>query len=500
MTITITSQRLRAADTVQDQAPAGPARLGEFGCLVGGRDVRTGNITEVRSPFDRSLVARVHRAGPREIEAAIADAGRAFRVTRALPSWKRAAILESASAGITARREDLAQTIALEAGKPIKTARIEVDRAAFTFKIAAEETKRIGGEIVALDWLPGLEGREAYVRRVPLGPVAGITPFNFPLNLVAHKVAPALAAANPILIRPATQTPVSSLKLGSILVEAGWPKEAVAVLPSSTKDAAPLVEDERIKLLSFTGSPAVGWDLKRRAGRKRVTLELGGNAGVIVHHDADVAYAAERIVWGGFTYSGQTCISVQRIYAHEEVHDALVTQIVDRVRRLKSGDPLSEDTDLGPLIDDVAARRVQEWLDEAVNAGAVVLTGGVRHGSLWEPTVVASLPPTVRMSCQEVFAPIVSIDKYTDVAKAIRSVNDSEYGLQAGIFTHDDRVIAAASDDIEVGGLIVNDVSMFRVDHMPYGGVKLSGFGREGVRYAIEEMTEQKLVAVNRRR
>ena len=499
-TIVSTSQRLRSVDQIQDQAPSGPARLGEFGCLVGGREIHTGEINEVRSPFDRSLVALVHRAGPQEIERAIADADAAFRVTRALPSWKRAEILEAASTGIAARREDLAQTIALEAGKPIKTARIEVDRAAFTFKIAAEETKRIVGEIVALDWLPGLEGREAYVRRVPLGPVAGITPFNFPLNLVSHKVAPALASGDPIIVRPATQTPVSALKLGRILVEAGWPREAVAVVPSSTNDATPLVEDERIKLLSFTGSPAVGWDLKRRAGRKRITLELGGNAAVIVHHDADVAYAAERIVWGGFAYSGQTCISVQRVYAHETVYDSLVKEVLERVRRLKTGDPLSEDTDLGPLIDGVAAARVQEWLDEAIKAGAVVLTGGARNGWVWEPTVVASLPSTVRMSCQEVFAPVVSIDKYSDIAKAIRSVNDSEYGLQAGIFTHDDRVIAAASDDIDVGGLMVNDVSMFRVDHMPYGGVKLSGFGREGVRYAIEEMTERKLVTVNRRR
>ncbi len=494
-----TPARLRATETLRENASSDVATLGQFGFLLAGRSVETGAVVEVRSPYDRSLVAVVHRAGPQDIERAIALAAAAFHTTRKLPSWKREEILQSIAAGIAGRREELARTIALEAGKPIKTARGEVDRAAFTFKLAAEETKRIGGEIVSLDWQPGLEGREAHVRRVPLGPVAGITPFNFPLNLVAHKVAPALAAGNPIILRPATQTPVSSLKLGGLLVEAGWPRDAIAVLPSSTTDAAPLVEDDRIKLLTFTGSPAVGWDLKRRAGRKRLTLELGGNAAVIVHHDADIAYAAERIVWGGFVYSGQTCISVQRVYAHERVYEALVGEILGRVRKLKTGDPMSEDTDLGPLIDGVAARRVQEWLDEAVAAGAVVLTGGTRNGSVWEPTVVASLPPTVRMSCQEVFAPIISIDKYSEIARAIASVNESEYGLQAGIFTHDDRVIAAAVDDIEVGGVMVNDVSTFRIDHMPYGGVKLSGFGREGVRYAIEEMTEQKLVTFNRR-
>src|SRR2546427_9291575 len=378
-TIVSTSQRLRSVDQIQDQAPSGPARLGEFGCLVGGREIHTGEINEVRSPFDRSLVALVHRAGPQEVERAIVDADAAFRVTRALPSWKRAEILEAASTGIAARREDLAQTIALEAGKPIKTARIEVDRAAFTFKIAAEETKRIVGEIVALDWLPGLEGREAYVRRVPLGPVAGITPFNFPLNLVSHKVAPALASGDPIIVRPATQTPVSALKLGRILVEAGWPREAVAVVPSSTNDATPLVEDERIKLLSFTGSPAVGWDLKRRAGRKRITLELGGNAAVIVHHDADVAYAAERIVWGGFAYSGQTCISVQRVYAHETVYDSLVKGGLERVRRVENRGPPSEGTPFGPPLHRGAGGRGQGRVGGTGKTSAGVLTRGAPH-------------------------------------------------------------------------------------------------------------------------
>ena len=401
------------------------------------------------------------------------------------------------SATIAARHEELARTIALEAGKPIKTARAEVDRAVFTFKIAAEETKRIPGEIVPLDWLPGLDRREAFVRRVPLGPVAGITPFNFPLNLVAHKVAPALAAGNPVIIRPASQTPVSAILLGEIAVRAGWPAAGYSVVPSTTQDAAPLVEDERIKLLSFTGSPAVGWDLKRKAGRKRVTLELGGNAAVIVHRDANLTYAAERIVWGGFSYAGQSCISAQRIYVHADVYDTLTTDLVRRTASLKTGNPLSDEVDVGPVIDDVAADRIGEWLDEARAAGAKVLVGGQRTGRVWTPTILSAVPSTARVDCQEVFAPIITVHAYGEVDEALAAAAASDYGLQAGVFTNDVRVIDAAVERIDVGGLMINDVPTFRVDHMPYGGVKLSGFGREGVKYAIEEMTEMKLVAVN---
>jgi acyl-CoA reductase-like NAD-dependent aldehyde dehydrogenase len=498
--LTTTPTRLRGeTEPGARTISGGQPRLGEFGILLGGEALRTGHTFEVRSPYDGSLVAVVHRAGPAEIERAIAYAADAFTITRKLPSWKRAAILEAIGATIGQQREDLAQTIALEAGKPIKTARLEVDRAAFTFKVAAEETKRIGGEIVPLDWLPGLENREAYVRRVPLGIVAGITPFNFPLNLVAHKVAPALASGDPVIIRPATQTPISALKLGQIALQAGWPREAYAVVPSTTKDASPLVEDDRIKILSFTGSPAVGWDLKRRAGRKRITLELGGNAAVIVHQDADVAYAAERVAWGGFSYAGQSCISAQRIYVHQDVYDEFAAELVRRTTLLKAGDPLAEDTDLGPVIDHVAAERVEEWIEEAKAAGARVLVGGSRKGSVWQPTVIESAPSNVRVNCQEVFAPVVTLQKYRDVNQAIAAASESDFGLQAGIFTHDDRVIARAVDEIEAGGIMVNDVSTFRVDHMPYGGVKLSGFGREGIRYAIEEMTEMKLVTVNHR-
>src|SRR5579884_604674 len=321
----------------------------ELGAIVGGKELRTGDTYEVRSPYDQSLVAVIHRAGPADIEAAIAGAVRAFETTRRLPAWKRSEILNAIAAAIDAARDDFARTIALEAGKPIKTARAEAERAAFTFRVAAEETKRIYGEIVPLDWIPGNDGRVAHVRRIPLGPVAGISPFNFPLNLVSHKVAPALAAGNPIVLRPASQTPISALKLGRILLEAGWPDEGIAIVPSTTSDAAPLVEDERIKLLTFTGSPVVGWGLKNRAGMKRVTLELGGNAAVVVNADADAQYAAERIVWGGTANAGQTCISAQRVYHHESL-DAFADDLVQRFEKLVVGDPLDEATDVGPLI------------------------------------------------------------------------------------------------------------------------------------------------------
>jgi acyl-CoA reductase-like NAD-dependent aldehyde dehydrogenase len=475
------------------------ARLGEFGILLNGEWIRTGSTFEVRSPYDASLIAVVHYAGPAEIERAIVEAERAFAVTRTLPSWKRAAMLRSIANTIAQRREELAQVIALEAGKPIRTARLEVDRAIFTFEIAAEETKRIHGEILSLDWLPGTEGREAHVRRVPLGPVAGITPFNFPLLLVAHKAAPAMASGNPILIRPAPRTPVSALRIGEIILEAGWPKNACAVIPCTIDDTARIVEDDRIRLLSFTGSPAVGWGLKTRAGRKRVALELGGNAAVIVHSDADIAYAAERVALGGFSYAGQSCISAQRIYVHTDVYDAFRDELLRRTETLKAGDPLLEETDLGPVIDGAAADRIGTWLAEATAAGATILTGGTRQGAVWAPTIVEHAPAGARVNCQEVFAPLVSLTRYADVREAIAAANATEFGLQAGIFTHDERVITAAVDGIDAGGIMINDTSTFRVDHMPYGGVKRSGFGREGLRYAIEEMTEMKLVAYNRR-
>ena len=471
----------------------------EYGALVNGKWVSTGRTAEIRSPFNDSLVALIHRAGPDEIEAAIAAAVEAFKTTRRLPSWKRSEVLERVSAGIASLREEFARTISLEAGKPIKTARAEVDRAIFTFKVAGEEARRLYGEIVPLDWQPGNEGRLAEIYRVPLGVVTGITPFNFPLNLVAHKVAPALAAGDPILLRPASQTPVSALMLGELVMAAGWPEGGIAVLPSTTADAAPLVEDERIRALTFTGSPAVGWELKARAGRKRTTLELGGNAGVIIHRDADIAYAAERVTWGGYSYAGQSCISVQRVFVHRDVYQAFLDALIPRVRALQVGDPLDEMTDVGPVINGSEAERVATWVDEARAGGAEALVGGEHQGTLWEPTVLVGVQATMRVAEREVFAPLISVTPYSDLHQAIAAVDRSDFGLQAGIFTRDLHAVREAFAEIEVGGLMVNDVSSYRIDHMPYGGVKHSGLGREGLRYAIEELTELKLLMLNDR-
>ena len=344
---------------------------------------------------------------------------RAFQVTRKLPAWKRAEVLGRIADGIEAAKEDFARTIALEAGKPIKTARLEAERAAFTFRVAAEETKRIHGELLQLDWLPGTEGRTGQVRRVPLGPIAGISPFNFPLNLVAHKVAPALAAGNPIVVRPASQTPISALKLAQIVLEAGWPEEGIAVVPSTTADAAPLVEDDRFKLLTFTGSPAVGWQLKGRSGMKRVTLELGGNAAVVVAADADADYAAERIVWGGTANSGQTCISVQRVYHHESL-EGFEDDLARRFGSLVAGDPLDEATDVGPLIGSADAERVEEWLREAVAGGARILAGGERDGRVFQPTLLAGIEDDMKVSCEELFAPVIGLSRVHRPARRAR--------------------------------------------------------------------------------
>lgn len=495
--MTATENRLRGSEF--DRAAGEKTALGTFAPLVNGSDCETGDVYLVRSPYDGAPVAAVHRAGAAELEAAIAAAAEAFETTRRLPSWQREQVLERVADLLVERRDELARTISLEGGKPIKHARLEVDRASFAFRVAAEETKRIYGEIVPLDWIPGNEGRVAHIRRVPLGPIAGITPFNFPLMLVAHKVAPALAAGNPIVLRPASQTPVSSFHLARIVLEAGWPEGGIAVVPSSTADAAPLVEDPRIRLLTFTGSPAVGWSLKGRAGRKRVTLELGGNAAVIVDRGADLEYAAERIAWGATVQSGQSCISVQRVYVHAEAWDTFVPSLLERVGSLATGDPLDDATDVGPLIDGAAVERVGTWLEEARAGGATVLAGGELEGNVWQATVLADVKEEMRVACEEVFAPVLGLFRFEHVDDAIRAAGTSDFGLQAGLFTSDLATVDHAFDELDVGGLMVNDVPTFRVDHMPYGGVKDSGLGREGIRYAIEEMTEMKLVTFNRR-
>jgi len=470
-----------------------------YGYFLDGRWQEDGDLVEIRAPFDDTLIARVVQGRREHADAAIAAAVKAFGTTRRLPAFERQRVLRRISAQMTERKEEFARTLAQEAGKPIKGARTEVERAIFTFNVAAEESTRIHGEYLPLDWQEFTAGRWGLVRRYPLGPIAGITPFNFPINLVAHKVAPAIAAGCSMVLKPAPQTPLCSLLLAECVQQAGWPDGGLNVLPLSNDDAGLLVTDDRIKLISFTGSVPVGWDIKRRAGKKKVVLELGGNAAVIVHQDADVAYAADRCVTGGFAYAGQTCISVQRVFVEHSVYGRFTDLLVEGVKKLNVGDPLNETTDVGPLIRESDAVRTMSWIEEAVRGGARLLCGGGRKKLVVEPTVLTGTKPDMKVNCQEIFGPVVTVEPYKDFDQALRQVNNSPYGMQAGVFTRDAKLLFQAYDELEVGGVIAGDIPSFRVDHMPYGGVKDSGLGREGLRYAIEEMTEPKLLVMNLR-
>jgi acyl-CoA reductase-like NAD-dependent aldehyde dehydrogenase len=469
------------------------------GFFLDGKWVEQGDPVEVRSPYDGTVVGHVFQGGRDQAEAAVAAAGKGFGTMKRLPAFERQRMLRRVAQGIRERQNDFARTIALEAGKPIKAARTEVERSIFTFTVAAEESTRIYGEYLPLDWQETTAGRWGIVRRFPLGPIFGITPFNFPLNLVAHKVAPAIAAGCSIILKPAPQTPLTALLLAEIVEQAGWPDGAFSVLPLSNDDAGLLIADDRIKMISFTGSAAVGWDIKRRSGKKKVVLELGGNAAVLVHNDADLAYAAERCASGGFAYAGQSCISVQRILVERSVCGKFTDHLLAAVSTLNTGDPCEDSTDVGPLIRESDAARASDWIQEAVRGGARVLAGGARRGSLLEPTVLTGTRSEMRVNCQEIFAPVVTVEAYDDFSEAVREINRSAYGLQAGIFTHDARLLFQAFEELEVGGVIAGDVPSFRTDQMPYGGVKDSGLGREGLRYAIEDMTELRLLVMNLR-
>ena len=472
----------------------------EVPIVCGGRPVRSGRPLEVTCPFDDHVVARTWLAGPDEYERAVRAAQAAAPAMRALPAWRRAEILVGVSQLLQSERDPIGRRLAGEVGKPLRDAFTEVDRAAMTFQVAAEEARRIGGEVLPLDLAPHGEGRLGLWRRFPIGPVAAISPFNFPLNLSAHKLAPAVAAGNPVVLKPATKTPLSALALGDLLCRAGLPDGAVSVLPMERSLGDRLVTDDRFKLLTFTGSSAVGWAMKARAGRKRVLLELGGNAGVIVDDTADLEFAAARVATGGFALAGQSCISVQRVFVHDRLFDDFARALVTRAEQLRVGDPLDEATEVGPLIEPGEVDRIDAWVAEAVAAGGRLLTGGRRlGGALYAPTVLAEVPESARVCAEEVFAPVVVLAPFSEIRDAMAAVNRSAFGLQAGIFTSRlDRALDAY-EVIEAGGIIVNDVPTWRIDHMPYGGVKDSGQGREGPRFALEEMTELKLLVVNRR-
>jgi acyl-CoA reductase-like NAD-dependent aldehyde dehydrogenase len=452
---------------------------------------------EVRNPADPSSPAgATYNATEEQYEQAVTAAVAAFEHTRVLPAYERGRALREISNGIKARREELGRLICLEAGKPIRDALVEVDRATLTFRLGAEEAERTYGEVIPLDLMASSKGRVGVTRRFPVGPVAGISPFNFPLNLAAHKLAPAIAAGCSIVLKPPSKDPLTMLTVAEIVDGVGLPPGAVSILPMTRELGDRMVADDRFKLLSFTGSPSVGWRMKERAGKKKVVLELGGNAGVIVDKSADLDWAAKRSVIGAFSYAGQVCISVQRLYVHEEVREAFLEKFLAGVEALHLGDPLDPVTDVGPMVDDGAVTRTRRWVDEAVQLGGTVLTGGGANGAFFEPTVLENVPPQAQICSNEAFAPVVIVFPFSDFGDAIRGVNDSFFGLQTGVFTNDLAHSWQAFNELEVGGVIVNDIPTYRIDNMPYGGVKDSGQGREGLRWAIEDMTEVRIMVM----
>lgn len=465
-----------------------------FDNWIGGEWVGSAERDPVADPFTGDVVGEMALASAADLERAIGAAEDAFQVTRAQSAFERERMLRETAAGIAARRRDLVERMIAESGKPRRFADGEVTRAISTFTLAAEEAKRFGGEVVPVDIAEASEGYFALTRRFPRGPVAGISPFNFPLNLIAHKVAPALATGSTIVVKPPMQAPLTSLLLAEILDRAGVPDGAVNFLHMIPDVAERLATDDRFTLLTFTGSAKVGWMLKSKSGRKPVLLELGGNAGMIVHEDADLAWAAERAAVGGFAHAGQVCIKVQRLLVDARIADRWIPAFVDRVDDLRMGDPRDPETVVGPLIDDGQADRVEAWIQEALDQGAKLLTGGRREGRFIRPAVLTGVPATARAWDEEVFGPVVAVERYRDFEAAVARVDDSRYGIHAGVFTHDIRRIDHAFRNLTVGGVIVNDYPTFRVDNFPYGGVKQSGLGREGVRSAMEAMTEPRIL------
>jgi len=469
--------------------------------LVAGEFRHSQEELAVRSPYDGARVGVTSIPTAADVEDAVRAAQAAFKSLAGLPTYRRAEILRALAAGVEAQQQEFVRLLALEVGKPVKAGAVEVARALFILRNAAEEAQRVAHEFIPLDLVPAGEGRWGIVRRFPLGPILAITPFNFPVHLLVHKLAPALAVGNPVVLKPSPRAPLCALLLSQIVVKVGaslnLPPGALSVLPCSLEQTHRLVQDERFKLLTFTGSAAVGWQLKAMAGKKRVALELGGNAGAIISSDADLELAAVRCAWGGFGYAGQSCISVQRIFVQRPVYKPFLEKLVAQASVLRVGDPLDAATDIGPLITAEDARRVEEWVTEAVRGGAKIIVGGKREGNIYHPTVLVETQPEMRVNREEVFAPVVTVEPYDNFAEALARVNASPYGLQAGVFTRDIKAAFQAFEALEVGGVVVNDVPTFRVDHMPYGGIKDSGLGREGVRYAIEEMTDRRLLVLN---
>ncbi len=467
--------------------------------FINGEWRETESYSSLRSPYSGEVIAEVAVATEKETQEAIESAYQARNEMAKLPAHRRAQILETLSRLLEERAEEAAQLIALEAAKPITTAKAEVSRTIETYKFAAAEAKRIHGETIPLDAARGGEGRVGYTIREPIGVIGAITPFNFPMNLVAHKVGPAIAAGNTLVLKPASQTPLSSFFIAELLQQSGLPKGALNVITGSGRVVGDqIVVDDRVNMITFTGSPAVGIGIRNKAGLKRVTLELGSNAAVIVDKGVNIDRIISCCVTGAFSNQGQVCISLQRVYAHREVYEEFVEKFIAATNQLKLGNPLDPETDVSALISPGEVDRTLQWIEEAKQGSAIVATGGKAEGNILYPTVILNADPSLKVSCQEVFAPIVLVNKVETVEEAMDLVNDSRYGLQAGIYTDNVHVALDAAEKLHVGGVMINDIPTFRVDHMPYGGVKESGFGREGLKYAVEEMTEMKLVVWNR--
>ena len=453
---------------------------------------------EVTDKYTGKVATRVALADAKAIDAGIAAAVEAQETLRQFRPFQRQAVLEHCVKRFRERYDELAMALCIEAGKPIKDSRGEVTRLIDTFKVAAEESVRIDGEVINLEISPRATGYRGFTKRVPIGPCSFISPFNFPLNLAAHKVAPAVAVGCPFVLKPASRTPIGAIIMGEVLAETDLPTGAFSILPAHRDGADLFTTDDRFKLLSFTGSPGVGWDLKARAGKKKVVLELGGNAACIVDSDQGdrLDFVVERVIFGAFYQSGQSCISVQRILVHEDIYERFRDAFVAATKKLVAGDPKDEKTFIGPMIDEKEAKRLDDWIQEAVKAGAKLLCGGKRTGAMLEATVLENVDPKQKVSCMEAFGTVALIQKYHKFDDAIHMVNNSDFGLQAGVFTYDTRKIMRAWDELDVGGVVIGDVPSFRVDNMPYGGVKDSGLGREGIRYAIEDMTEIRLMVM----
>jgi len=465
-----------------------------FPICIGGEFIQTAQTLDVTCSYDGSLVGTTYLAGQPQLEKAIKMAEEVRAEMKEMPSWKKYDILMKSASALRLHKDEMAKIIAGEAAKPLKLALGEVDRAIQTFEVAAEESRRVAGEFMKIDWTQAGSGKEAIIKYFPAGIVSGISPFNFPLNLAIHKIAPAIAAGCPIILKPSRNTPLSMLYMAQLMAESGLPKGALSVLPLDRECGNQMVTDPRFAVLTFTGSPEVGWKMKTDAGKKKVVLELGGNAGVVVDKSADLNVAVPKVLAGAFAYAGQVCIHTQRIFVHEEIFDAFAKAFAEATSKLKMGSPFSADTDISSMIDEANAIRVESWVQDAVKDGAKILCGGKRTGAAFEPTVLIDTKPEMNVCCMEIFGPVVTLEKFSDYRQAIQQVNDSRFGLQAGVFTDSLDHMKYAFNTLDVGGVMINEVPTFRVDHAPYGGIKDSGLGREGVKYAMMDYMEMKIL------